>query len=188
MDDELRYHYKYPHPSVTADCVVFGFDGVNLMILLVERGHEPYKGKWAFPGGFINIDESAESGALRELKEETGLSDVVINQFYAFTNPDRDPRERVISIAYYAVVRLQSVTGGDDAAKASWFKFEEIPSLAFDHQEILCRACETLYKKLLCEPLDFSFLPDGITMLEFRNFYSFVRNNFDYQKKPDSKQ
>lgn len=71
--DELRYHYKYPHPSVTADCVVFGFDGVNLMILLVERGHEPYKGKWAFPGGFINIDESAESGALRELKEETGI-------------------------------------------------------------------------------------------------------------------
>ena len=86
------YSYKYPHPAVTADCVIFGFDGTRLQVLLVERGLEPCKGKWAFPGGFVKIDESCEDGALRELEEETGLTGAYIEQFHTFSDPDRDPR------------------------------------------------------------------------------------------------
>ena len=130
-NEELKYHYKYPHPSVTTDCVIFGFDGLEMKILLIQRGGEPHKGKWAFPGGFLNMDESAEQGALRELEEETGMKNAYIRQFHAFSAPDRDPRERVITIAYYALVRIQEVKGGDDAADARWFALDEIPELAF---------------------------------------------------------
>ena len=115
---QLKYHYEYPHPSVTTDCVIFGFDGTKLNVLLVERGVEPFKGRWAFPGGFMKMDETALQGAKRELKEETGLENAYIKQFHAFTDPNRDPRERVITIAYYALVRISEVKGVDDAAKA----------------------------------------------------------------------
>ena len=115
---QLKYHYEYPHPSVTTDCVIFGFDGTKLNVLLVERGVEPFKGRWAFPGGFMKMDETALQGAKRELKEETGLENAYIKQFHTFTDPNRDPRERVITIAYYALVRISAVKGGDDAAKA----------------------------------------------------------------------
>ena len=105
-DEELKYCYKYPHPSVTTDCVIFGFDGTKSRVLLVQRGIEPYKGRWAFPGGFMKMDESAEEGALRELQEETGLDGAYIRQFHTFTAPQRDPRERVITIAYYALAMM----------------------------------------------------------------------------------
>ena len=107
--EELKYHYKYPHPCVTTDCVIFGFDGTKLNVLLIERGIEPFKGRWAFPGGFLKMDETALQGAKRELKEETGLEDAYIHQFHAFSGVDRDPRERVITIAYFALVRLSEV-------------------------------------------------------------------------------
>ncbi|MBQ4028111.1 MAG: NUDIX hydrolase, partial [Prevotella sp.] len=125
--EELKYHYKYPHPNVTTDCVIFGYDGNRLKVLLIERGIEPYKGCWAFPGGFLNMDEPAETGAKRELFEETGLTTASVRQFHAFSAPDRDPRERVITIAFYALVRISEVKGGDDAAKAEWFALDEIP-------------------------------------------------------------
>ena len=96
------YTYPYPHPAVTTDCVVFGFDGHQLNILLIERGGEPYKGRWAFPGGFMRIDETAEQGAMRELSEETGMKLKYLKQFNTFTDVHRDPRERVITIAFYA--------------------------------------------------------------------------------------
>ena len=146
--EELNYHYKYPHPSVTTDCVIFGFDGTKLQVLLVERGLEPYKGRWAFPGGFLKMDESAETGALRELQEETGLKGAYIKQFHTFSDPDRDPRERVLTIAYYALVRMQEVKGGDDAAKAEWFALDKVPSLAFDHDLILRVALMALRKQI----------------------------------------
>ena len=139
-NEELKYCYKYPHPSVTTDCVIFGFDGTKLSVLLVKRGVEPYKGRRAFPGGFMNMDESAEEGALRELQEETGLKGAYIRQFHTFTAPERDPRERVITIAYYALVRMQEVAGGDDADDARWFTLDEVPQLAFDHDQILRKA------------------------------------------------
>ena len=107
--EELKYHYKYPHPCVTTDCVIFGFDGTKLNVLLIERGIEPFKGRWAFPGGFLKMDETALQGAKRELYEETGLEDAYIHQFHAFSGVERDPRERVITIAYFALVRISEV-------------------------------------------------------------------------------
>ena len=151
--EELKYHYKYPHPAVTADCVIFGFDGLNINVLLIQRGIEPFKDKWALPGGFVKIDESADEGARRELQEETGLTDAKIEQFYTFTDVNRDPRERVITIAYYALVRLSEVKGGDDAAKAQWFAQEDIPSLAFDHELILRTAINRLKERICFEPI-----------------------------------
>ena len=135
--EDFKYHYKYPRPSVTTDCVIFGYEGNTLKVLLIERGNEPFKGYWAFPGGFLNMEESAEEGAKRELYEETGLKDAVIKQFHTYTDPDRDPRGRVISIAYYALVEISEVKGGDDAAQARWFAIDEVPALAFDHDQML---------------------------------------------------
>ena len=135
--ENLKYHYKYPRPSVTTDCVIFGYEGNTLKVLLIERGNEPFKGYWAFPGGFLNMEESAEEGAKRELYEETGLKDAVIKQFHTYTDPNRDPRGRVISIAYYALVEISEVKGGDDAAQAQWFAIDEVPALAFDHDQML---------------------------------------------------
>lgn len=175
-NEELKYHYKYPHPSVTTDCVIFGFDGSNLKVLLVQRGIEPYKGRWAFPGGFLSMDESAEEGALRELREETGLQGAYIKQFHTFSDPKRDPRERVITIAYYALVKLQEVIGGDDAAQARWFALNEVPSLAFDHDQILRRAEQELRKQIHFEPIGFELLPEKFTMKELQQLYEAILN------------
>lgn len=183
-NEELKYCYKYPHPSVTTDCVIFGFDGTKLSVLLVKRGVEPYKGRWAFPGGFMNMDESAEEGALRELQEETGLKGAYIRQFHTFTAPERDPRERVITIAYYALVRMQEVTGGDDADDARWFTLDEVPQLAFDHDQILRKAQKALRQQIHFEPIGFELLPEAFTIKELQNLYEaildvhFDRRNF----------
>lgn len=182
--EEKTYTYKYPHPSVTTDCVIFGFDGTKLQVLLIERGIEPYKGRWAFPGGFLNPDETAEEGALRELQEETGLTGAYIEQFHTFTDPHRDPRERVITIAYYALVRLQEVRGGDDAAKAQWFGLDEVPQLAFDHDRILREAVKRLRERIHFKPVGFELLPEKFTMKELQTLYEsildvkFDRRNF----------
>ena len=139
-----NYCYRYPHPAVTTDCVVFGYDGLRLNVLLIERGGEPYQGCWAFPGGFLNIDEDAPDGARRELLEETGLQVTHIQQLGAFATPDRDPRERVISIAYFTLTRVQDVLGGDDARVARWFPIDKLPPLAFDHQQMFEQALQRL--------------------------------------------
>lgn len=144
-----HYSYDYPRPAVTTDCVVFGFDGHDLKILLIERGLEPYKGAWAFPGGFLNMDETAEQGALRELKEETGLDLNYLKQVGAFSDVDRDPRTRVITIAFYALAKKSNVRGGDDAAKAQWFSLNDVPRLAFDHDLILKKALQQLKEDLM---------------------------------------
>ena len=141
---EGNYCYRYPHPAVTTDCVVFGYDGLHLNVLLIERGGEPYKGCWAFPGGFLNINEDAPDGARRELQEETGLHVTNIQQLGAFATPDRDPRERVISIAYFTLARVQEVLGGDDARVARWFRIDQLPPLAFDHQQMFEQALQRL--------------------------------------------
>ena len=143
------FTYKYPHPAVTTDCVVFGMDGRKLKILLIERGNEPYKGYWAFPGGFLNMDENATQGALRELFEETGLKLNHIKEFGTFSDVNRDPRERVISIAFYALTEITDVKGNDDAAKAQWFALDEVPRLAFDHELMLKKALQRLKEDLM---------------------------------------
>ena len=182
--EEFKYHYKYPHPSVTTDCVIFGFDGTRLNVLLIERGIEPFKGRWAFPGGFLKMDEDAETGAKRELFEETGLKTAYIRQFHAFTAPDRDPRERVITIAYYALVRISDVKAGDDAAKAQWFPIDKVPALAFDHDLILRMATNELRRQIHFEPIGFELLPEKFTMTQLQHLYEailgvkFDRRNF----------
>ena len=183
-EEEAMYCCKYPHPSVTTDCVIFGFDGAKLKVLLVQRGIEPYKGHWAFPGGFLKMDESAEEGALRELYEETGLEGAYIRQFHAFSAPDRDPRERVITIAYYALVKMHDVKGGDDAADARWFALDEVPQLAFDHDMMLRMAEQALRQQIHFEPIGFELLPKEFTIRELQNLYEaildirFDRRNF----------
>ena len=165
------FEYKYPHPAVASDCIIFGFDGNRLKVLLIERGQEPFKGKWAFPGGFMNIDETAEECAKRELYEETGLKTAFVEQIQAFTAVNRDPRERVISIAFFALVKMEEVKGGDDAAKAQWFTLNEIPPLAFDHELILNTAIAKLKEKIHFEPIGFELLPEVFTMSQLQNLY-----------------
>lgn len=183
MEDTI-YSYKHPHPSVTTDCVIFGFDGTKLQVLLVERDIDPYKGKWAFPGGFIRMNESCEEGALRELKEETGLTNTYIEQFHTFSEPNRDPRERVITVAYYALVRIQDVKAGDDATKAEWFAPDKVPQLAFDHDRILRTALKHLRERIHFEPIGFELLPEKFTLKQLQNLYEaildvrFDRSNF----------
>ena len=182
--EEKKYCYKYPHPAVTTDCVIFGFDDRELQVLLIERGIEPFKGKWAFPGGFLKMDETAREGALRELKEETGLENAYIEQFNTYSDPWRDPRERVITIAHYALVRIQEVKGGDDAAKAQWFPIDKVPQLAFDHDKILRDAMRKLRERIHFEPIGFELLPEKFTMKELQILYEsilgvkFDRRNF----------
>ncbi len=182
--ENKQYCYKYPHPAVTTDCVIFGFDGVDLNVLLVKRGLEPYKGRWAFPGGFLKPDESAEEGATRELKEETGLETAYIEQFHTYSTPDRDPRERVITIAYLALVKIQDVQGGDDAADAQWFPIKDVPQLAFDHDVILRDALGRLRERIHFHPIGYDLLPEKFTVKQLQSLYEailgihFDRRNF----------
>lgn len=143
------YTYDYPRPAVTADCVVFSNDSDGLSVLLIERANEPFKGCWAFPGGFMDMEENAEDCARRELKEETGLQLEHMEQIGVFTDVDRDPRGRTVSIAYSALVEKRPVIGADDAAQARWFPISEIPALAFDHEKILRAALDVLHDKRL---------------------------------------
>lgn len=182
--EELKYCYKYPHPAVTTDSVIFGFDGTKLKVLLIERGQEPHKARWAFPGGFVRMDESCEEGALRELQEETNMSCSYMEQFRTYSNPNRDPRERVITVAYLALVKTQEVQAGDDASKAQWFDINEVPQLAFDHDVILRDALKHLRERIHFQPIGFELLPEKFTMRQLQNLYEsildvhFDRGNF----------
>lgn len=145
----MSYTYKYPRPAVTTDCVVFTNEE-EPKVLLIQRGNEPYKGYWAFPGGFMNMEETAEECAVRELKEETGLTVKQIQQIGAYSKVDRDPRGRTVSIAYLAIVDAPAaVSGMDDAAKAAWFPLTSLPNLAFDHQDIMTDAIALFNKYTL---------------------------------------
>ena len=132
-----QYTYKYPRPAVTADCVVMTKE-TTPQVLLIERGFDPYKGCWAFPGGFMNMDETTEQCAIRELEEETGMKVTELQQIGAYSKVDRDPRGRTITVAYLIVVDTPvDVIGQDDAAKAQWFPIDALPPLAFDHEDIM---------------------------------------------------
>lgn len=137
MIENMEYTYKYPRPAVTADCVVISKES-EPKVLLIQRGNEPYKGCWAFPGGFMDMDETTEQCAIRELEEETGLKVSSLQQIGAYSKVDRDPRGRTVTVAYLARVDASvAVVAQDDAAKAKWFPLSALPSLAFDHEEIM---------------------------------------------------
>lgn len=147
---DKKFCYEYPRPALTADCVVFGFDGNSLSVLLIERKHEPFKGCRAFPGGFLNPDEDVEQCVRRELREETGLENIAAEQLHVFSRPDRDPRHRTVTVAFMALVDPTEYKpcAGDDAAQAGWFPLTEIPELAFDHAEILQTAVNRLKNRI----------------------------------------
>lgn len=170
------YTYKYPHPSVTTDSVIFGFDGTSINILLIERGIAPYKGAWALPGGFLNMDETVEEGAKRELQEETNIKDVYLEQFHTFSAVDRDPRERVITIAFFALVSKDKfeIIAGDDANKAQWYEWNHLPPLAFDHADVIRMAREKLQEKLRISPIAFKLLDKVFKMDELQRIYELI--------------
>ena len=181
---EFPYQYKYEHMAVTTDCVIFTFEDRELKVLLIKRGGEPYKGQWAFPGGFLRINETARDGALRELKKETSLEHAAIGELGVFSDVDRDPRERVITIAWYALVKPSEVVGGDDANEAAWFPIDKLPTLAFDHQKIFDAAMERLRRDIHFDPIGFDLLDDTFTIPDLQKLYeiilgtTFDRRNF----------
>jgi len=176
MKSENKYSYKYPRPALTTDCIIFGFDESDLKVLLIERGIKPYKGRWALPGGFVQMNETTEEGAKRELYEETGLKNVFIEQLFTFSDVDRDPRGRVISVAYFSLVNLNNyrAKAGDDASKAQWFSIKGVPSLAFDHEKILRMALYRLKGKIRYQPIGFELLPEKFTLSDLQHLYEVV--------------
>lgn len=173
----MSYTYPYPRPSLSVDCVIFGLDdSQELRVLLIQRGHDPFAGYWALPGGFVEMDEDLETAARRELEEETGVRDIFIEQLYTFGKPNRDPRGRVISVAYYALVNLQEhpARAASDATNVQWVKLSELPQLAFDHAHILQTAIERLKAKVRYQPLGFELLPEKFTLSQLEKLYEKV--------------
>ncbi len=158
------------------DCVVFGFDESELKVLLIQRGLEPFKGRWAMPGGFVRVNETLDAAARRELQEEAGLSNVFLEQLYTFGAVDRDPRERVVSVAYYALVKLSEheAKAATDATNARWFVVSKVPRLAFDHGEILSIALARLKAKVRYQPIGFELLPPKFTLSQLQHLYEAV--------------
>lgn len=143
----MNYTYDYPRPAVTTDAILITKKQNEIYILLIERGNDPYKGKWALPGGFIEMDEELEHACSRELQEETGITDISLTQFSAFGSVGRDPRGRTISIVFWAKVNTTlKASYGDDAVNAEWYKINELPPLAFDHKEIINKFIEEKLK------------------------------------------
>lgn len=171
-----KYCYDYPRPALTVDCVVFGYRAGEVHVLLIERGAEPFRGAWALPGGFVGMEETPDEAALRELSEETGVSDVYLEQLYTFGAVDRDPRGRVVSVAYYALVSLDGRTpsASTDARSARWFPLERLPKLAFDHRHILTTAVERLRAKVRYKPIGFELLPEKFTLTELQQLYETI--------------
>ena len=172
----MPYTYEYPRPALTVDCVVFGFDEGELKVLLIQRGLEPFKGQWALPGGFVRVEETVEEAARRELEEEAGLKNVFLEQLYTFGEVERDPRERVVSVAYYALVKLSDhrAKAATDAAEAEWFLISKVPKLAFDHEKILGTALERIKGKVRYEPIGFELLPETFTLSHLQHLYETI--------------
>lgn len=169
----MSFTYDYPHPAVTTDIVLFTVTNGKLRVLLIERGEEPFKGEWAVPGGFLQMNEDLDACAARELMEETGVSDVYLEQLGTFGAVNRDPRERVISVAYYALVPADNITlsAGTDASKAEWHDIDDLPALAFDHAKVLSAAQERLSAKMDYSTIGLQFMGGEFTLTEVQTIY-----------------
>lgn len=173
----MPYTYEYPRPAVTVDCIIFGLDeSSTLKVLLIQRAREPFAKHWALPGGFVEMGESLKAAALRELKEETGVENVFIEQLYTFGEPERDPRGRVISVAYFALTNLAEhlLSAASDADHADWFSIDNLPELAFDHQKILQVAIDRLRAKVRYQPIGFELLPAQFTLSQLQGLYETI--------------
>lgn len=171
------FTYDHPRPAVTVDIVIFTIHQGRLQMLLVERAEPPFTQMWALPGGFVHIDESLEEAAARELEEETGIQDAYLEQLYTYGDPQRDPRGRVITIAYFALISADKplrTEGTRDVARAAWFPFNELPQLAFDHQEIAEYALRRLRYKLEYTAVGFELLPEYFTLTQLQSTYEVV--------------
>jgi 8-oxo-dGTP diphosphatase len=166
----------YPRPSVTVDVIIFTLRGGDLQVLLIRRRNPPFQGMWAIPGGFVAIDESLETAALRELEEETGVRDVYLEQLYTFGDLGRDPRGRVITVAYFALVPATAIDphAGSDATHARWWSVYDLPALAFDHADILAYAVQRLRYKLEYSAVGFELLPEAFTLSQLQSAYEII--------------
>jgi len=172
----MSYTYEYPRAALTVDCVVFGLDEEDLKVMLIQRDLPPFEGRWALPGGFVRLDETLEDAALRELQEETGLERVYLEQLCTIGDVDRDPRERVVTVAYYALVKMSDhrVQAATDARAAAWFAIDDLPSLAFDHDKILAMAHERLRGKVRYQPIGFELLPNKFALRQLQHLYEVI--------------
>jgi len=173
----MPYTYDYPRPALTVDVVIFTLRENRLHTLLVERGEPPFAGMHALPGGFVHIDESLEAAASRELAEETGVRDAYLDQLYTTGEPARDPRGRVVTVAYFALVAADApfqAEGGSDVRRAGWFPTNELPPLAFDHAEIVANALRRLRYKIEYSAAAFELLPETFTLSEIQHTYEMI--------------
>ena len=172
----MVHKYEFARPALTVDIVVFGLDENDLQVMLIQRDLPPSEGQWALPGGFVRIEETLDEAARRELEEETGLKEIFLEQLYTFGDVHRDPRERVVTIAYYALVNLigHDVRASTDARNAAWFSVSDPPRLAFDHQEILAAAQERLRGKVRYQPIGFELLPERFTLRQLQHLYEVI--------------
>jgi len=166
----------FEHPLVTVDLIIFTVRDRELKLLLIKRGDPPFEGMWALPGGFVRASESLEVSARRELEEETGVSDIFLEQLFTFGEPDRDPRARVITVAYFAIIASDRrvLRASADAADARWFSVAELPKLAFDHERIVEYAIERLRNKLEYTTVGFQLLPAEFTLSELQHIYEVI--------------
>jgi 8-oxo-dGTP diphosphatase len=171
------YSYDHPRPALTVDIVAFSLQNQKLSVLLIKRAADPFVGMWALPGGFVNINEDLETAAERELEEETGLQGAYLEQLYTYGDPDRDPRGRVVSVAYFALIPSNEPirsSGGSDAAKAGWHPVNKLPPLAFDHPEIIEYALRRLRYKLEYTAVGFELLPENFTLTQLQQTYEII--------------
>ena len=170
------HRYPHPRPALTVDAVVFGLDEGELKVLLIRRGIDPFAGSWALPGGFVRVGESPDAAVRRELGEEAGLRRVFLEQLATFGEPDRDPREHTVTVAYYALVKLSehAPSAATDAAGVAWHPAASPPPLAFDHARILAAALERLRGKLRYQPVGFELLPKRFPLRDLQHLYESV--------------
>ncbi|MCE1249043.1 MAG: NUDIX hydrolase [Firmicutes bacterium] len=164
------------YPSVTVDIVIFTIQKEDLNVLLIKRKFPPFKGKWAIPGGFVGYGEPLEEAALRELYEETGVKDVYIEQLYTFGSPDRDPRRRVITVSYFALISSENIVvrPDSDVSDVKWHSIYKLPRLAFDHEHILNYALQRLRNKIMYTNAAFQLLPEKFTLTELQKAYEII--------------
>jgi 8-oxo-dGTP diphosphatase len=172
----MSHTYEFARPALTVDAVVFALDEAELKVLLIRRGIDPFKGKWALPGGFVRINESLSDAVVRELEEETHLHCNYLEQLGSWGDPDRDPREHVVTVAWYALVRLsgKSISGDSDADDAAWHSLDELPELAFDHAQIVQAAHQRLRQRLSQKPIGLELLPEKFPLRDLQNLYEQV--------------
>ncbi|MEW5870084.1 MAG: NUDIX domain-containing protein [Chloroflexota bacterium] len=169
--------YAHPRPALTIDVVIFTLRENRLHALLIQRAEQPFVGMWALPGGFVRMEESLEEAALRELQEETGLKQAYLEQLYTYGEVQRDPRGRVVTVAYFALIPADApirAEGGSDASQASWYPVDELPQLAFDHAEIIAYALRRLRYKLEYSAVGFELLPEEFTLSEIQRTYEMI--------------